>query len=389
MMGLVLSQNQACGVEGMEEILTPVDSEVVADLLAAVGPEVVLPALDAFVLEMTGLEEALGVLEASLETGAEGDARAAAQDQWRVAMHRWQVLEVMQIGPAGSSLVAVSGEDLRDEVYSWPTVNPCRVDQKTVEAAWEDPGFFSSNLVNAYGLDALEHVLFAGEECACPSPVNPVADGSWEALGVDGLSENRVAFGLALAQSVRDQAELLVDLWSPEGGDFSGGLIVSNEDSPYDSRESALNAVFDALFYLETVTKDRKLAQPMGFKDCADTTCADDLEGVVSGTTLLSIGANLEGFEALFTGGAGVGMDDLLVSLGHGDLSAQILFDLGCARNILEDSLVEPLADAIESGSADLADFYVSLARVTDALKTDLVTVLVLEIPSEASGDND
>ena len=34
----------------------------------------------------------------------------------------------MQLGPAGSSLSAVAGADIRDEIYSWPTINPCRID---------------------------------------------------------------------------------------------------------------------------------------------------------------------------------------------------------------------------------------------------------------------
>ncbi len=385
MTGLVLSQ--ACDPAGGDD--TGVSSEELTQLLAAVGPEVVLPALAEFVVEMTTLEDALESLESSLQTADADDARIAAQVQWRVAMIRWQVLEVLQIGPAASSLSAVSGEDLRDEVYSWPTVNACRVDQKTVEAAWDDSGFFDANLVNAYGLDALEHVLFAGEESVCPSLVNPVADGSWDALGADGVSANRAAYGRVLAAGVRAQGEALLDRWSPEGEDFSGQLTASDDGSPYASPESALNAVFDALYYLESVTKDRKLAQPMGLKDCDDTFCLEDLEGVASLTTLGSIGANLEGFKALFTGGEGAGMDDLLVALGHGDLSEMILSDLGLARATLEDSLEEPLAAAIEGESTDLDNFYAALARVTEALKTDLVTVLVLAIPSEGSGDSD
>jgi predicted lipoprotein len=387
MTGLVLSQ--ACEPAGGDDTGEGLDSEELAQLLAAVGPQVVVPALEDFVAEMNTLGDALESLESSLQTADAADARFAAQVQWRVAMFRWQVLEVMQIGPAASSLSAVSGEDLRDEVYSWPTVNTCRVDQKTVEADWDDPGFFEANLVNAYGLDALEHVLFAGEECACPSPVNPVADGSWDALGAVGVAENRAAFGRVLAAGARAHGEALLDMWSPEGGDFSGQLAVSDAGSPYASRESALNAVFDALFYLETMTKDRKLAQPMGLKDCDDTLCLEDLEGVASHTALSSIDANLEGFQELFTGGEGAGMDDLLVSLGHSDLSEQILSSLGLARATLYASLEEPLADAIEGESGELAGFYATLSQVTEALKTDLVTVLALAIPSEASGDSD
>ena len=98
MTGLVLSQ--ACDPAGGDDTGVGLDSEDLAQLLAAVGPEVVLPALEEFVAEMTTLEDSLESLESSLQTEDEADARIAAQVQWGVAMQRWQVLEVLQIGPA-------------------------------------------------------------------------------------------------------------------------------------------------------------------------------------------------------------------------------------------------------------------------------------------------
>ena len=52
-------------------------------------------------------------------------------------MAAWQELEGLQIGPAGSSLSTIGGQDLRDEIYSYPNVNRCRSDQETVEEAWD------------------------------------------------------------------------------------------------------------------------------------------------------------------------------------------------------------------------------------------------------------
>ena len=70
---------------------TPIDSEVaVSDVLAAVGPSVVLPALDAFLAELDLLEQAITDWESSLFTSDEEASRSAVQQQWSSAMLVWQ-----------------------------------------------------------------------------------------------------------------------------------------------------------------------------------------------------------------------------------------------------------------------------------------------------------
>ncbi len=385
MAGLVMSQ--ACGPEASRDTGPVGDADWVLEVLASVGPHVVLPALARFEGDMENLGEAVDALVAALESGEGLKERALAQEQWRVAMTTWQELELLQIGPLASSLTAVAGEDLRDEVYSWPTVNACRIDQKTVEEGWGDPGFFEANLVNAYGMDALEHVLFAASDCACPSPVNPVADGSWDALGEEGIAQSRAAFAQALVIGVADQVDRLQTRWNPEEEDFSG--LLAGAEPPYESPQEGLNAVFDALFYLETSTKDAKLAYLAGLADCGGDTCAEEVEGVLSDTTLSSIGGNLAGYELLFTGGEGVGMADLLESRGHGDLATETLDGLQVAEAALAQAQ-EISAEEVLSGSSEtLLALYEAVARVTDVLKGDMVTVLSLQVPSEAAGDND
>ncbi len=364
-----------------------VDSPAVAALLADAGPEVVLPALAEFQLAVDALSESLAAWQEALSDGDGAKAQAEAQAQWRSTMAIWQTLEVMQIGPAGSSLTTIGGADLRDEIYSWPTTNPCRIDQETVHASWNDAAYFTDSLVNAYGLDALEHTLFAGLDSACSDEVDIIADGSWADLGESGILSGRAAFSVALADHVRAQAAALIAAWSPEDGDFSGQLALT-VDGPYASEQEALNAVYDALFYLESVTKDRKLATPLGLMDCDEALCPEEVEGLESGTGAAAIVANLDGFEALFTGGAGAGFDDLLLDLGHGDLSDQILADLDEAR-ALALAIDAPLDEAVRDQTAEVEALYEAVKVVTDNLKGDLATVLVLSIPSEAAGDND
>jgi len=360
----------------------------VSDVLAAVGPEVVLPTAERFLVEVDALEITLADWESSLDSTDRDAAQLAAQEQWAATMLAWQELEVMQLGPAASSLAALGGADIRDEIYSWPTVNTCRVDQETVEEDWDSSDFFTSNLVNSYGLDALEYILWASADNACPAQVDINTDGSWDNLGEAGVRANRAAFARALAADLRSQGEALHTAWSPDGGDFSGQLALEADTGPYASEQEALNAVFDALFYLETETKDRKLAHPLGGADCGLDACPDDVEHLDSGLGVAAIEANLLGFQALFTGGAGFGFDDLLAEVGHGDLSDQVLADLDTALAAAA-ALDGPLDALITDQPDDVQALHDAVKAVSDVLKGDLATVLVLEIPAEAAGDND
>ena len=181
---VVVAQNQGC-VDGtaMDDTGGISNSEALQSYLEGVGPNVVLPALDRYISAVKALEASLVLHSDELAAGSDGAAtKVDVQADWLDAMASWQEVEVMQVGPAGSSLRAISGQDVRDEIYSWPTVNGCRVDQRTADGSWTDATFYEQNLVNAYGMDALEHLLFASPTSECPSQVVPISDGSWDAL---------------------------------------------------------------------------------------------------------------------------------------------------------------------------------------------------------------
>ena len=340
----------------------------------------VLPAFAAFESDVDALAAAVADWQSTLAAGGDGESElVAAQESWVAAMVTWQQLELMQIGPAGSSLSAVGGQDLRDEIYSWPTTNPCRVDQETVAGGYTAPDFFEVSLVNAYGLDALETLLFSGPGNACPNQVDINSSGSWAALGDAGIATARAAYAAALVDGVADTAAQLAGAWDPDGGDFAGKLAMVNVETPYASEQEALNAVFNGLFYLETATKDRKLAVPIGLRDCAAATCPDDVELWASGTSLAAIEGNLIGFQALFTGAEGGGFEERLEAAGHADLAVEIndKTDAALARvRSMDGSLVEILA----SSPAEAEALHADVKAVADLLKGDLATVMMLEM---------
>ena len=320
--------------------------------------------LDEVLTALDQLDVELAELEAN---PLDQDARANAQDAWFTVHREWQHVEVMQMGQLGSSLTVVAGADVRDEVYSWPSVNPCRVDQETVESNWDQPEFFTANLVNSYGVDALEQLLFGPEEDQCVSQVG--IDSDWANLGTEGVASNRVAFAQAVSGGIRAHAEVGVDL-------------------SYADDQEGLNEILRALFYLDKITKDLKLARTAGIKDCGTEICPEEAESQVAGASTDAVHANLEGFRILFTGGEGAGLDDLLIGAGREDLATDILVQLDEAEAAAL-AVGGPLDVAVVDDMDAVLTLHAEVKDVTDLLKGELTTVLALQIPIEASGDND
>ena len=376
----------ACGPAAQTPEL---EGELVPQLLLDVGSEVVSPAIADVQSALSELNGAVVDWNTAVLAGDDqSDAKNRAQDAWRSVTSAWQVLEVMQIGPAGSALTVVGGQDLRDEVYSWPTTNPCRVDQGVVSGVYADNDFFQSSLVNAYGIDALEHLLFSGVDNACPGQVAINSSGSWDALGVAEIDIARSSYALVVVDGMRARVDALQQVWDPDGENYAGQLAATDGTSPYESTQQALEAVFGALFYLEKMTKDEKLAVPLGLRDCADVVCPEAVEFVPSAHSMQAIEANLRGFRLLFAGGDGVGLDDYLIELGHESLATETLQHVDAASVLaagFSGSLQETLVENPEAVEA----LYEELRAISGLLKGDLSTALRLQVPSEAAGDND
>ncbi len=363
-----------------------------AALLASVGPNVVLPSLEAVDGQLQGLKTTIeGWQDAIATAGDAAGARSQAQAAWGSAMEAWQVVEVLQFGPTGSSLSVHGGQDLRDGIYSWPSSLACRVDQEVVALEYGEPGFVAAQLPHALGLDAVEYLLFRdddGNDCDALAAIN---GGDWQALDPDEIDRRRADYADVLVQDLVARSAALLEAWSPGGGDFGAELGAAGQGSAvYDDDQDALDDLFGGLFYLELMAKDRKLARPLGLRDCLDATCPDDLEHRWANFGAQAIAANLRGFRLLFHGGddGADGFDDLLRAIDQGDLVEgieQALDAAEAAAEAVQPGLNEALADDPESVLA----LHDAIKDLTDLLKGDFALFLTLRIPSEAAGDND
>jgi predicted lipoprotein len=329
----------------------------------------------------------------ALEARPDAGTQQAAREAFHRAMEAWQVLEPMQVGPAAPRSLP-GGAELRDNIYSWPLVSRCAVEEQIVSRGYQSPNF-SSTLVSRRGLYALEYLLFyEGSETECSSSSVIVADGTWAALPAEEREARKRAYAAVVAANVRQRADELVAAWEAGKGDFSRTLETAGPgNAVYASSQAALNSVSDALFYVEETVKDKKIARPLGLRECSADTCPELLESPFARRAKQNIAANLVGYRRLTEGcGAnfeGMGFDDLLRAVGTEAVAAKLVERVQAAQAALQGVEEADLAQALTQDKASVRAVYDGFKGVTDVMKTELATVLDLELPTAVEGDND
>jgi predicted lipoprotein len=382
----------ACGDDGGPGPTPAIDAAVDTfdrkAVLANLGENVVVPVYESFAARVTDMATAIDAHCAGLGTADEASLRAAAQDAWKQSMTAWQLAEVMRFGP-----VSMDEGALRDVIYSWPIVSTCAVDQDVNLHRTDPAGYdIGARLTNRRGLPALEHLLFSDELAhSCPPQAAPVG---WDALSEDDRESARCAFAQVAVADLAGQAKTLLDAWRPAAGNYLAGFASA---SAFESAQAGLNVVTDAMFYLDTDTKDMKLAEPAGIAVNVCNTmgepCPDELESPRARHSKENVIANLRGFQMLFLGQGpggvdGAGFDDFLRSVDAGALADQMAAALVTAIAAVE-AIPGSMEDALQSDYEAVAAAHAGVKGVTDILKTQFLTVLGLDLPDGGASDND
>lgn len=316
----------------------------------------------------------------------------AAREAWRSAMAVWEEAELFQYGPAAVSSLP-GGRDLRNQIYAWPVFSRCKVDEQLVARTY-DGAAFSTSLINARGLGAVEYLIFyTGTDNACSEFSTINGSGTWAALSSGALIERKAAYAAAAAGDVLARTESLISAWEPAGGNFTAELVNAGAGSKtFAARLDALDAVSGALFYVDKVVKDAKLGKPLGYLECEQATCPDAVESLYARRSVEHLRANLIGFRRLFQGCgkdyAGLGFDDWLRAAGATGLADDMMGAL-VATQAAVDALDAPIDRELADDPTSVALVHARLKVLTDLLKTEFVTVLHLQLPKGSEGDND
>lgn len=315
------------------------------------------------------------------------DLKRSAQEAYQTAMLRWARIEPMKFGPAASAQDDMThGRGLGDLIYSWPNVSRCRVEEQILGRAYESAGLESLVQVpiNSRGLFAVEYLLFyPGVDNACsPFSITNAGD-AWNLTPADDLAAWKRAYLGAVAEDVSLRARELEDAWSPEGGDYARSLI---EGEGYMGLQGALNAVAQALMYVEVEVKDYKVGAAAGLYQNAPLERPE--QSFAPGAVAL-LTENILGFRDVFSGcdGEGLGFDDWLHAVGHSELAADMAAGVEASLAALE-----TFPDLSEASPAELAELHATLKLLTDPLKTEFFgagSPLGLTLPQGVEGDTD
>lgn len=368
------------------------DAEAKRTLLKNVVDRLVVPTAEGFVTESQALQVRLEAWQAARRTGPATAERDAAKAAFRTAFLRWQRMEMMAFGPAGSSPPFTLGLGLRDAIYAWPTVNPCRVDTVLAERLYAQPNFFDTALVTSTGLAVVEALLHSDattNACAATASINTM--GTWAALSAEELAVRRAEYASAAAAVVAQKAVALRDAWvNDAAAKFSRAGLPG---SGFTSAAAGLDQVFAGMFEADLLLKDDRLGVPAGLipTRCASLPCPERAEALPSGLSRDAILSNLDTLRALLHGDfqeTGLGFDALLELRGASALTAEMDAALADARARTE-ALNGPIDQAVVTQLADVQAVHAAVRTFTTLLKSQFVTVLSLQVPAEGAGDAD
>lgn len=318
--------------------------------------------------------------------------RLAAQTAWRYANASAQRAELFRFGPAAPS-GDPGGQDLRFYILSYPDFSRCLVDEQTVSKVYETTAF-SSSRVAGKTLPALEYLLFSDDpNNGCPATNSINTEGSFRALAADELASRRRAYAEAAALDLGLRTDQLVNAWDPAQGNFLARLSSAGPgNETYPTQQAALNAVAGALFYLDKEIKDNKLEMPLGRNGMCMDACLGQFESLFAGVSTLNIRQNLAGVRELFQGCGdaygGLGIDDWLIAENAGGAAERMLAALALAERLASE-IDRPLDQAVVSDRARVEALADALREMARILRSEIVTVLDLELPMYAEGDND
>ena len=312
-----------------------------------------------------------------------------AKQQWRNTMNQWQQIEVMQVGP-----LLDNDSSIKNAIYSWPSTNNCAVDQ--------DVGYFEDGEVagSAYditrrtstrrGLDALEYILF-NDDLAHSCSKDSLAPDNWNARQEIERQVARCNFAVEVANDISNSVTELLAEWQNEGG-FATTLTSFEQNTVFETQTDAVNHVTDAMFYVSKITKDSKLAAPIGLlaNDCGTASCLDAVESSLSENSLANVKNNLIGLQKLFIAGSAdnTGFDDFLVAVDAADLATTMSQDIETAIATIE-AFEGGFNDAVLNQPEKVQQVHQSVKAVTDNLKSLFITYLSLELPDTSAGDAD
>ena len=120
---------------------------------------------------------------------------------------------------------------------------------------------------------------FLGKKSGCRQRQYRDCATAYQALSPSDRDARIRAYAKAVATDIAARVDALAAAWADTEGSFRREFERSGPGGTvFPSTQAALNAVSDAVFYVEGSVKEDKVARPLGLTDCATATCPELME---------------------------------------------------------------------------------------------------------------
>lgn len=306
------------------------------------------------------------------------------KNSWKDVVRSFHSLKLVSFGPTKNH-----PEIALAEFYSFPYFNRCQVDRLVLSDKSQlqvEPLAF-----NTRGLVAIEYLLFEPTLMGQCLTVDPDIE-LWNQKTNLEKTQDRCELAQSYADELSQRADKLLQYWSAD--DFV------QESLKPENLQSSLTEIVQSFLELEDI-KDKSIKGPLNLNEtCEEVFCLEDVEHPWSNLSFVALQSALDTALEVFTGGQGRGIADYLGFLGHKELADQFVISLGEAikanqKAELQGSFTNLLTKTSKDSCLEKSTeqpLCLLLNKVNEAtiiLKSDILTVLSLEVTIPNPGDND
>ena len=321
-------------------------------MLSAYADELIVPGYEAYVSELSDLDEAWNSFQSSQDAGNLNNLQVALTDAWL----QWQPLAFWNFGPA-------------TDLALLPRTNTFPSDTSLIQS-WLAAGSWNLEIaasLDGRGFPALDYLLWSG---GADAVLANAADATWQSLVSDliaGLKTDAITVRDAWNSGYRDT------FVAADGTDVgsSAGLIINAGNQ-----------------YLEVHLRDGKIGIPLGVRSLG-IPLPEKSEGFYSGQSMKLAQAGLEGFREWFDG-AGSDLLDYIDATGAtfdgAPLRQEISSRIENSQSLMTALQGESLPNLIENQTEDVDELYQNLQGLVIVSKVDVPSALGILITYQ---DND
>lgn len=282
----------------------------------------------------------------------------------------WQYCGWFRFGTARTQFGAVDGSKKFDQINTFP-ISTTKTEAYILAADYS----LANTNYDTKGLGVIDYLI------------NPSDGKDSVVLANFAQSENRKAYLLSLAFAIKTRANTVKNAWASEKVDY---VAASGTDGESSSSFTALDMDID----FDNI-KNGKVGIPVGRTVAGIELLPfpEKTEAFYGGQSVKYLRANIKAIENLWRGRsiAGVdslGFDDYLNSVNATNVSQGTINQFNAIYAKLDAVPEGRLSDIIKTNKEPVRELYAELQKLTNYMKTDMISALGLSI-TYASGDGD